>query len=78
MQSSMLFSNKNQNQYQQYKSFKNDDDVIVQETFFQGENVQKLKQLSNVEHIKNNSLNSEKQFEQKDKDSSQISINYKV
>lgn len=74
----MLFSNKNQNQYQQYKSFKNDDDVIVQETFFQGENVQKLKQLSNVEHIKNNSLNSEKQFEQKDKDSSQISINYKV
>jgi hypothetical protein len=63
MQSSMLFSNKNQNQYQQYKSFKNDDDVIVQETFFQGENVQKLKQLSNVEHIKNNSLNSEKQLE---------------
>ena len=50
----------------------------MQETFFQGENVQKLKQLSNVEHIKNNSLNSEKQFEQKDKDSSQISINYKV
>jgi hypothetical protein len=63
MQSSMLFSNKNQNQYQQYKSFKNDDDVIVQEKFFQGENVQKLKQLSNVEHIKNNSLNSEKQLE---------------
>lgn len=39
MQSSMLFSNKNQNQYQQYKSFKNDDDEIVQETYFQGDNV---------------------------------------